>query len=105
MLIDWENLRKNIPTKVHLRRGVHYEIVWIDHDPSRNCVGETRYATRQIILELGHSAKETVHTYLHELAHAVSGEYEIGLTESQVIKVEQSFYYLLKENNIFKESR
>lgn len=103
MLIDWERLRNKIPNKIHIRRGAHYEIVWTEKDAERGIFGETRFNTRQIVMELGHSAKETVHTYLHELAHAVSAEYEIGLTETQVRKFEQAVYYLLKDNNIFKD--
>lgn len=101
-MIDWAKLKKKIPSKVHLRRGVYYEIVWMSKDENRKTVGETRYDTRQIAIQLEQSDKEAVHTYLHEIAHAISGEYDIGLTESQVIKFEQAVYYLLKENNIFK---
>lgn len=102
-MINWEKLRKEIPTRVHLKRGVYYEVVWIES--FKDCVGETRPDTRQIVMEMGHSDKETVHTYFHELAHAISCEYDMKLTETQVLKFEQSVYYLLKENNVLKGNK
>lgn len=71
-------------------------------EASRGLVGETRFDTRQILIELGHSAKQTVITYIHELTHAFSGEYDLGLTETQVLKIENTIYYLLKHNNLFR---
>ena len=102
MKVNWTTLRRRIPNRVQLKPKVFYEIVWVSKDDKAPNVGETRPDNRQIVLELGHSDRETVHTYLHELAHAVSCEYELGLTESQVLTMEKSIYYLLKPENLFK---
>jgi Zn-dependent peptidase ImmA (M78 family) len=104
MKTDWGKIRRQIPARVHIKRGVYYEVVWIEKDREKqDWVGITRLDTKQIVMELGHSDKETVHTYLHELAHAVSHEYDLGLTETQVLKFEKATYYLLKSDNLFKE--
>jgi hypothetical protein len=103
--VDWEKLRRAIPPKVHLGRGIHYEVCWLDKNDERDLLGETRFDVRQIVIRLEMSAKDTVVTYLHELAHAVSGEYELNLTETQILKLEAAFYYILKSSNVFKESR
>jgi hypothetical protein len=100
MKVDWEKLRKQIPSEVHLKRGVHYEVLWVES--LKDCVGEMRPGTKQIVLELGHTDKQTVHTYFHELAHAISEEYGLNLTETQVLKFEESVYYLLKSDNLLK---
>jgi len=102
MTVNWTKIRKQIPSRVHVRRGVFYEVVWCEQNAMPGCIGQTRPDTKQIVIEMGHSDKETVYTYLHELAHAFSIEYEIGLTESQVLKFEKCIYYLLKENNVLK---
>jgi hypothetical protein len=51
MKVDWEKLRKQIPSEVHLKRGVHYEVLWVES--LKDCVGEMRPGTKQIVLELG----------------------------------------------------
>lgn len=101
-MVNWRTLKSKIPHRVQIKKGVFYEICWIQsfHDP--NTLGETRFTERQIVLKMDQSPKETVTTYLHELAHAVSGEYNIGLTETQVLQFEKSLYYLLKKENVFK---
>lgn len=101
-MVNWRALKNKIPHRVQVKKGAYYEICWIQsfHDPGT--LGETRFAERQIVLKMNQSPKETVTTYLHELAHAVSAEYEIGLTESQVLQFEKSIYYLLKKENVFK---
>lgn len=99
----WTKFRAQIPIKVQVKSRVFYEVVWVEAFPD-DCVGKTDYEKRQIILKLGQTNKETVLTYLHELAHAISGEYDINLTENQVQGIEKSLYYVLKDANIFKES-
>jgi Zn-dependent peptidase ImmA (M78 family) len=103
MKVDWDKLRKSIPSRVHVKRGVYYDVLWIEKNrEQQDWVGITQLDTKQIIMELGHSDKETVHTYLHELAHAFSHEYELGLTESQVRRFEKATYYMLKSGNVLK---
>lgn len=76
--------------------------MWIDSFLDPETMGETRFDPKQIILKKGYSDKETVHTYLHECLHALSHEFDIGLTEEQVKSFEKGLYYILKSNNLFK---
>lgn len=102
-MVNWKKLIKLVPSVVQVKRNKRYEVVYIDefHEQPR-IVGQMRPSTSQIILKLGQSPKEAIHTYVHELIHLFSDEYEVGLTESQVQKLEKAVYYLLKPGNIFK---
>ena len=101
MKINWVRLRKRIPHLVRFKTA-QYRIVWCkelkdgDH-------GETTFDNKQITLSEAYGDKETVHTYIHELLHAVSEEYDVGLTEKQVRKLEKAVYWFLKEGNIFEK--
>lgn len=101
MLVNWKNLRNRVPHKVQISRDVFYDVLWQDKVAEGFLYGQTDYEKRQIILETGMSNKQTVCTFLHELAHAVSGVYDVGLTETQVQALEKSIYYLLKDGNVF----
>jgi Zn-dependent peptidase ImmA (M78 family) len=57
--------------------------------------GITRFDPNQIIINTQQSDKEAVLTYFHEALHAFSDSYEVGLTETQVRKLEKAFPYLL----------
>jgi hypothetical protein len=102
--VNWKKLKSQIPPRVRIgKRDV--EIVWISDFKNDAQVGEARFehdVPFQIVLRLDETDKETVHTYLHEIAHAISGEEEMGLTEGQVEKFENSLKYLLKPGNVFK---
>lgn len=106
--ISWRKYRSEIPSSVQIG-DTTYEIVWVDtffkDDPDNesHTLGETRWDPPQIALKIGQSAKETVKTYLHELLHAVSHEEGAGLTEPQVLSLEESILYLLKPQNVFVE--
>lgn len=98
--LDWFS---KIPQTVQVSRKGKYEVLWTDlikEDP--NTMGETRFQPKQIVIKTAQSHKESVSTYLHELIHAVSEEYEVGLTEAQVRKLEKAVYYMLKPGNVFK---
>lgn len=100
-MVNWKQLRKNIPNRVQVNRNVFYEVLWIDEFKDGQTLGETRFHERQIVIINGLSAKKAVTTYLHELAHAVSMEHEVDLTENQILSLESSFYYVLKSGNVF----
>lgn len=98
--IDW---LKKIPSAVQLSRKGKYEVVWTDTIKNdTDVLGETRFDPKQIVLKNDQSPKETVHTYIHEVLHAVSAEYDVNLTEAQVRKLEKALYYVIKKGNIFK---
>lgn len=103
MKIKWSYLKSLIPTHVKFKNN-EYEICWVDDFKDGKTYGETRFDTHQILLKTNESDKETFHTYIHELLHAVSEEYKIGLTEGQVRKLEKSLQDWLKHGNILNRS-
>ena len=102
-MINWKQMIKRIPSKVQIAKSSSYEVVWIDSFDNDTVLGETRFDKRQIVIKKGLSPKITVVTYLHEVIHAISAEHNVELTENQVLALENSFYYLLKNDNIFKK--
>lgn len=102
-MIRWINFLKKIPSAVHVSRKARYEVVWSDMiGKDENVLGETRFSPKQIVIKNSLSPKEAVHTYIHEVLHAISEEYDVNLTETQVRKLEKALHYILKEGNIFK---
>lgn len=100
--MKWKKLLKQIPIQVQIDTGVFYDILWAT-EFKHHLVGKTIPEYRQIILKTGETPKETVLTYLHEVIHAVSDAYGIGLTENQVLALESAIKHILKPNNVFKE--
>lgn len=98
--MDWKYWLKRIPNKIQIKRKRFYEVLWADEFAH---YGETRFDKSQIVLALGQVPSETVHTYLHEVLHAISAEYDADLTERQVRALEKALYYVLKAGNLFKE--
>jgi hypothetical protein len=103
--MKWSNYYKRIPNVVKIGNE-NYHIYWVDGFPNRNLLGETKFSThRSITINLNQSIKETVHTYWHEVLHAISEEFEANLTEKQVLALEKSLRFILKRGNLFmKES-
>lgn len=101
--MNWSKLSKQIPLNVQIKSKVFYDVLWAKDFELHGQVGKSEPNYRQITIKLDETPKETVLTYLHEVIHAISDTYDIGLTEQQVLKLEQSLNYILKQNNIFKE--
>jgi Zn-dependent peptidase ImmA (M78 family) len=102
--VSWKKYRKLIPNRVPIKRNVWYEILWTtEFLKSDKQLGETRFDTRQILINSNQSDSETLHTVFHEIIHAVSFEYDLGMTETQVSKMENFLYYLIKTIFLFKE--
>ncbi len=102
-MVNWKKLAKKIPNKVQLSKKGEYEIVWVESFKQTDVVGETRFDRKQIAIKTKMSAKNTVITYLHEVAHGISAEHEVELTENQILALEKSLYYLIKDGNLFKK--
>lgn len=98
---NWKKLRRLIPNKVLIKNKVWYHIYWTDKFDD-DTIGITESDKRHIVIKKGMSDQLTVVTYLHECLHAFSDENEIKLTESQILKMEKMFYYILQSNNIFR---
>ncbi len=102
--VPWKKLYSKIAPRVQIAPKVFYEIVWVEKFPeNKDKVGETRPSYHQIVLKTNETAKDTVSTYLHEILHSVSDTYDVGLTETQVQKLEKALPYILKTGNVFKE--
>lgn len=101
-MLKWKLFKDQIPHQIQLNAKSLYEILWVDNFSDGKTLGEMRPDVKQIVIKTGQTPKNTVITYLHEVIHSISNEFDIGLTENQVLKCEKAIYYLLKKNNIFK---
>lgn len=90
-----------IPTSVRITPKVTYEVLFSDEISSGpDVLGEMRPVEKQIIIKNGQSQTELVKTTIHEIIHAISDENDIGLTETQVRKLENAVYRVLRLNGV-----
>lgn len=99
MKANWKKLRKNIPNRVRSASRTHYEVLWsdefhFDEKTGKKTYGTTRFDPNLITLNINQGDKETIHTYWHEFIHALSEDYQLNLTETQVEHLEKSFLYV-----------
>ena len=92
-------MRKNIPNRVRTKSRTHYEVLWsdefhFDEKTGKKTYGTTRFDPNLITLNINQGDKETMHTYWHEFIHALSEDYQLNLTETQVENLELSFLYV-----------
>lgn len=99
--VNWKKLVKCIPFSVQVHHNEFWEVVWVDDFPDGETIGECRYDQKQIAIKKNMSNKLSVITYLHECGHLFSDKTMANLTEAQILALENSFYYILKPNNIF----
>jgi hypothetical protein len=83
------------PAKVHFSRGVSYDVYRFKSD---NLDGKCTKEDRAIYLREGMSAKDDETTLIHECVHIFDFEQEIGLTETQVLKLEKALVSWLRLN-------
>lgn len=102
-MIDWKKLQKRIPHQVQISRKKFIEVAYVQDFKDGTTLGEMRPDMNQIVIKTDMSPKETVSTFFHEWLHLVSNEYEVNLTEKQVLAIEKSLYYWLKPGNLIKE--
>jgi len=101
--MKWLSYVKRIPHKVQITSKVFYEILSSPRIVGgEDCYGVMRPDVKQIVLLDGMKPKNRITTYLHEVIHAFSNEYDLNLTETQVRGIEKCLHYILKEGNIFK---
>lgn len=102
-MVNWKKLVKQIPARVQVKSNVYFDVVWCKEFPlDHEQIGGTNFEKKQITIKSGLSPKLTIITYLHELMHLFSDENSAALTETQILALEKSFYFLLKSGNIFK---
>lgn len=77
-----------------------WECLEIDELDEGKSLGHCRYELRQIVIS--NKAKNKFSVLVHELLHAASYDYGIGLTERQVELLEIAIIRFLKLNKIFQ---
>jgi len=102
-MINWFKYLQNIPARIKIGKNT-YEILWISEFKDKEQVGESRFSEeKQILIKIGQSNKESVHTYFHEVLHAISEEYSVNLTENQVLNFEKALKDIIRDNNLWKK--
>jgi hypothetical protein len=104
-MAKWKDLSNRIPHRIHLGKKHYAEVVWVDDFPDGKTLGETRFEPLQIAIKKKQSDKETVLTYLHEVIHCIDSIHSIGLTETQVLKLEKALTPILKDDNVFTKKK
>jgi hypothetical protein len=95
-MIRWKKLKKLIPSKIKIN-NYKWEVLWVtEFSNDEHQLGETRFPERQILININQSDKEAVHTFFHEWIHAMDYENGVDLTEGQVKKLEDEFYWFSK---------
>lgn len=100
--MNWSYYYKRIPATVTIGKSL-YRIFWVDEYPKDDRqVGETNFNGEKFIsIKIHQSKKEAVSTYWHEILHAISNEWNVNLTEKQVIELENCLPFILKKGNMF----
>lgn len=86
------------PSHIRITPKKDYQIVYIDEFKDVEQLGECRFNPPQIIVKKGTPPKEEFGTICHEVAHAMSEEYDINLTENQVLRLEKAIVAVLRLN-------
>lgn len=97
MKTNWKKKMKSIPARIQIAPKVTYEITWqkeIITPTGNHLYGLTDLDSKIITIKMDMSPKLTVETYWHEVCHAFSEEFQLGLTENQVLGMEKIVPYL-----------
>jgi hypothetical protein len=90
-----------IPAWARITSKRSYQVLFTDEFlKDHQQLGECRFEPPQIVIKNGQSELERFGTYAHEVIHAASEEFDIGLTESQVRKLEKALVTYMKLNNL-----
>lgn len=88
-----------IPSKVKIRKGVYYKVVWqkvIRDDTS--CMGLCEPNERIIYLKLGMSDTNIAKSFLHEILHCVEFEWGQPIPHKITDALEEGIFKILKIN-------
>jgi len=96
-----EKIISKLPQKLRITSKVSYELLYLLEFNDNKTLGECRPNEKQIVVVSGQPTTELTKTYIHELLHALSFEYNINLTEAQVQKLEVAIYNFLRLNKVF----
>lgn len=103
-MINWKKYYKNIPSSIKIGTST-YEILWVqEFHKDNHQLGESRFGElKQIVISLNQPIKEAVHTYWHEVIHAISVEHGANMTEKQVRSFEKCLKTIITPGNLFKK--
>ena len=98
MKINYKKLKNNIPiiVKAGKSKKGNYEVVYVNDFIDGNTLGETTFDKKQIRIKNNLTEKQTVLVFFHEVFHALSAEFNINLTENQVLALEKASPNLIK---------
>lgn len=95
--LSYKKLKVNIPTNMKTSPTDNFEVLWSDDltdAGGKKLYGMTRFEPNQVLISKDQTDKDAVLTAWHEMIHALCHSHEIGLTETQVVKLEKSFPYI-----------
>lgn len=99
--INWTKLAARIPKSFKAGKNT-FTVEWTNTFENGKHVGLSDWNKRVIYIKKGQSKKEQVHTYIHECIHIFSDEFDLKISEKQVIGLENTLTFWLKNGNIFK---
>lgn len=91
-----------LPNRIRITSRIDYEVLVSNciNDEESFVFGECRHDEKQIVINPDQSKTEALKTLIHEALHAVSFEYDIDLTETQVSRLENGLWKVLKLNKL-----
>lgn len=95
--VDWKKKVRSIPAQVQIAPNVIYQVTWqkeILDTKGNSLYGITDLDDKIITIKMGMSPKLTCETYFHECLHGFSHEFNLNLTETQVLGMENILPYL-----------
>lgn len=100
--VNWKKLYKRIPKTFKAGKNT-FKVQWVEEFPKdKDQIGESDYNNKVISIIKDRSYKQTVYTYIHEVIHIFSDEFELKISEKQVQGLEKTLHFWLKNGNIFK---
>ena len=87
-----------IPPRVRIKRGVVYEVVFIDQFKDPDQLGECRFNEKQIVLLSKQSDKSMRESFWHECVHAIENEWGICLKHKDIYVLEKALERLFSLN-------
>lgn len=88
------------PIQYRITSKRSYEMLWAQDFKDGKTLGECLYDPPQIRVKSGENETQTFWTTFHEILHAMSNEYDINLTENQVLALEKSFKAFFRLNGV-----
>lgn len=91
---------KQLPRKVRVKRK-SYKVKYPTElvcESRGELHGAVTFRDKLIEIAKDEDLEEMESTIIHELLHALSHEYRLGLKEDKVIKIEKALYQLFKDN-------